>query len=234
MNFFFDRDTCHPPTPYTKISTRGGLFLPKPPIVPIGPTDPRPLPPPPWLPPPGSPPVAPPPPPPTPPRPPHSAAPTEIISRRPRLPWPGVANHMPPILGPTHRAPGCKHNSTNCHMDCSHVYVRKHIDLLTPSLSQREETMAPAQCAKAWKGNAPFGTASHSVLARTTLGTVSLTMRRYCNGPDSSCTGCGAPWGTHNALTSIHTPQWQSTMLQMSPVSNAEVFTLLARCIASK
>ena len=28
VNFFFNRDTCHPPTPYTKISTRGGLFLP--------------------------------------------------------------------------------------------------------------------------------------------------------------------------------------------------------------
>ena len=42
------------------------------------------------------------------------------------------------------------------------------------------------------------------------------------------------PRGTQNALTSTQTPQWQSTKLQMSPVSSAEVFTLPATCIASK
>ena len=54
------------------------------------------------------------------------------------------------------------------------------------------------------------------------------------DGTDSSCSRCGAPWGTQNALTSTQTPQWQSTTLQMSPVSSAEVFTLRATCIASK
>ena len=54
------------------------------------------------------------------------------------------------------------------------------------------------------------------------------------DGPDSSCSGCSAPWGTQNDLTSTHTPQRQSTTLQMSPGSNAEVFTLPATCIASK
>ena len=28
VKIFFNRDTCQPPTPYTKISTRGVLFLP--------------------------------------------------------------------------------------------------------------------------------------------------------------------------------------------------------------
>ena len=58
---------------------------------------------------------------------------------------------MPPIMGPTHRAPGSKH------MDCSHVYVEEHIDLLTPSVSQREETTAPARCAKKVEGNCTLG-----------------------------------------------------------------------------
>ena len=65
---------------------------------------------------------------------------------------------------------------------------------------------------------------------------LSLTRLRVpvSDGPDSSCSVCGAPWGTQNALTSTQTPQWQGTTLQMSPVSSAEVFTLPATCIASK
>ena len=82
--------------------------------------------------------------PPPPPHPPCSAASTEFLWRLPRLPCPGVANHMPPIPGQTPGAPGSKHKSTNCRMDCSHVYAQKHIDLFTPSLSQREEITAPA------------------------------------------------------------------------------------------
>ena len=61
-------------------------------------------------------------PPPTPPHPPCSAASKEILWRLPRLPWPGVANHMPPILGPTHGAPGSKHNNTSCRMQV-HMYM---------------------------------------------------------------------------------------------------------------
>ena len=56
----------------------------------------------------------------------------------------------------------------------------------------------------------------------------------FSDGPDCSCSRCGAPWGTQNALTSTQTPQWQSTTLQMSPISSAEVSTLPATCIASK
>ena len=68
------------------------------------------------------------------------------------------------------------------------------------------------------------------------MSNLSLTMLRVpvSNGPDSSCNRCGAPWGTQNALTSTQSPQWQSTTLQMSPVSSAEIFTLPATCIASK
>ena len=84
-----------------------------------------------------------------PPDPPCSAASTEFLWRLPRLPWPRVANHMPPIPGPTHKVPRSKHTCTNCRIGCSHIYVQEHIDLLTPSLSQREKTTAPAQCAKA-------------------------------------------------------------------------------------
>ena len=146
VNFFFNRHTCHPPNPVNKNFYPRGTFST---LAPHGPhwahrpphLEPPPLShPTPLEPPPLGPPVTPPPP--TPPHPPCSAAPREILWRLPRLPWPGVANHMPPILGPTHGAPGSKH------MDCSHVYVQEHIDLLTPSLSQREETTAPAQCAK--------------------------------------------------------------------------------------
>ena len=65
------------------------------------------------------------------------------------LPRTVTVNHMPPIPGPTHGALGSEHTSTNCQIGYSHIYVQEHIDLLTPSLSQREETTAPAQCAKA-------------------------------------------------------------------------------------
>ena len=127
-----------------KFLPAGDFFYPNPPLSPLSPQPP----------PPPSPPRCPPPPPPprgppTPPYPPCSAASKDILPRLPRLPWPGVANHMPLFRGPTHGAPGSKHNSTNCHMDCSHVYVQEHIDLLTRSLSQREDTTAPAQCSKA-------------------------------------------------------------------------------------
>ena len=141
-NFFFQPRHLSPPNPVYKIFYPQGTFSTLTRHCPH------------WAhtPPPPEPPPVPPLPPlahPTPPHPPCSAASREFLWRLPRLPWPGVANHMPPILGPTHGAPGSKHNSTNCHMDCSHVYVREHIHLLTPSSSQREETTAPAQCAKA-------------------------------------------------------------------------------------
>ena len=141
--FFFQPRHLSPPNPVYKNFYPRGTFSTPTPHCPHWARRPPPLEPPTPLPPP---PLAPPQ---TPPQPPCSAAPTEILWRLPRLPWPGVANHMPPILGPTHGAPGSKHNSTNCPMDCSHVYVQEHIDLLTLSLSQREETTAPAQCPKA-------------------------------------------------------------------------------------
>ena len=40
------------------------------------------------------------------------------------------------------------------------------------------------------------------------------------------CSGCAAPWGAHNALTSTRTPHWQISTLEMPSVSSAEVFTL--------
>ena len=52
--------------------------------------------------------------------------------------------------------------------------------------------------------------------------------------PISFCSGCNVSWGTHNALTSTRTSHQQITTLGMSQVSNAEVFTLPTRCIASK
>ena len=87
-----------------------------------------------------------------------------------------------PDLG-AHRAPGSKHKGTKCRIGCSHIYVQEHIDLLTPSLSQREETTAPAQCAKAQKGIAPFTIASHSVLACTTL--VTCILHTLCRGANT-------------------------------------------------
>ena len=44
--------------------------------------------------------------PPPPPPPPCSAASTKFLWRLPRLPWPGVANHMPPIPGADSRSAG--------------------------------------------------------------------------------------------------------------------------------
>ena len=134
---FFNHDPCPPPAPYTK------KFYPRETFSTLTPHCPH------WAhrPPPKPPPRCPPHP--LAPQSPCSATSTEFLWRLPRLPWPRVANHMPPILGPTHGAPRSKHNSTNCRMDWSDVYVQEHIDLLTPSVPQREETTAPAQCAKA-------------------------------------------------------------------------------------
>ena len=60
---------------------------------------------------------------PHPPRPnPFPAALSEVLCRLPRLPWPRVANDMPPIPGPSHRAPGSKHASTNCRIGRIYMY----------------------------------------------------------------------------------------------------------------
>ena len=70
---------------------------------------------------------------------------------------------------------------------------------------------------QAKKGNKP---AKVSNLSLTVL------LRPVPHGPNSFCSGCGAPWGTHNALTTARTPHWQISTLQMPSVSSAEVFTL--------
>ena len=48
-NFHFNRDICLPPSPYAKISTRGGLSLPQPALCTPWAHQPLPLPPPPLL-----------------------------------------------------------------------------------------------------------------------------------------------------------------------------------------
>ena len=65
---------------------------------------------------------------------------------------------------------------------------------------------------------------------------LSLTILRgpVPDGPNSFCSGCAAPWGTHNALTSTRTPYWKISTLEMPSVSSAEAFTLSIGCIASK
>ena len=54
------------------------------------------------------------------------------------------------------------------------------------------------------------------------------------DGPNSFCSGCAAPWGTHNALPSTRTPHWQISTLEMPSVRGAKAFTLPTGCIASK
>ena len=76
--------------------------------------------------------------------------------------------------------------------------------------------MHPALQAK--KGNQP---PKASNLSLTVL------RRPIPDGPNSFCSGCGAPWGTHNALTSTRTPHWQISTLEMPSVSRFSLYLLV-------
>ena len=83
VKFFFQPRHLSPPQPRMQEFLPAGDFLyPNPPLSPLAPQTP-----------------------PKPPRPLCSAASTEFLWRLPRLPWLGVANHMPPIPGPCFSIP---------------------------------------------------------------------------------------------------------------------------------
>ena len=142
---FFSTATLVPPQPRKqKFLPAGDFFYPNPTLSPLGPQNPPQTPPP----------VAPPPPPP--PKPP-TPTPAPLLRRLHRISMEAAPatmarrgqSHAPDPRADSRSAGFQAHEHQLSDRLFIYIYVQEHIDLLAPSLSQREETTAPAQCAKA-------------------------------------------------------------------------------------